>query len=150
MKNHISVNFHAKNFVILSFFVIISVPWHPCWRCSAHKSYTWHCGLYQILVLHQRLSIHLDALRRRDTYGRLLTFVIRCYECYRYKHIRASARYEHTKFSWSKVKSRNSQKYRATKIWSYMVFMMIHMELITSTCSNMQRHCHGCIYYRVR
>ena len=32
---------------------------------------------FRILVLRQRLSIRLDALRRRDTYGRLLIFVIR-------------------------------------------------------------------------
>ena len=32
---------------------------------------------FRILVLRQRLSIRLYALRRRDTYGSLLTFVIR-------------------------------------------------------------------------
>ena len=32
---------------------------------------------FRILDLRQRLSIRLDALRRRDTYGRLLSFVIR-------------------------------------------------------------------------
>ena len=31
---------------------------------------------FRILVLRQRLSIPLDALRRRDMYSRLLTFVI--------------------------------------------------------------------------
>ena len=37
---------------------------------------------FRILVLRRtrRLLIHLDALRKRDTYGRLLTFVIRCCE----------------------------------------------------------------------
>ena len=86
-KNHMNVNFRDKNFVIAMFFRdylraamparTIPIVTPPTIITRAHG-----VGLdldirFRILVLCQRLSICLDALRRRDTYRRLLTFVIR-------------------------------------------------------------------------
>ena len=88
-KNHMNVNFRDKNFVIAKFFHdylstaapaltihVVTPPTILTRGIGACKNRN-NAEPFRILVLHQRLSIHLDALHRRDTYGRLLTFVIR-------------------------------------------------------------------------
>ena len=92
LKNHMNVNFRDKNFVIATFFRdylrtavpartihVVAPPiilTHGVGACK-RKINRNNAEPFRILVLHQRLSIRLDALRRRDTYGRLVTFVIR-------------------------------------------------------------------------
>ena len=89
-KNHMNINFHDKNFVITRFFhdyLCAVAPVQTIHIVTPSIILTHACGTglsldnnepFRILVLrHAELSIHLDTLRRRDTYGRLLTFVIR-------------------------------------------------------------------------
>ena len=94
-KNHTNVHFRDKNFVITMFFCdylraaapartihVVAPPiilTHGVGACKRKINQN-NAEPFRILVLRQRLSIRLDALRRRDTYGRLLTFVIRCCE----------------------------------------------------------------------
>ena len=110
-----NVKFRDKNFVIATFFFfrdylraaalartihVVAPPTILTRGVGACKNRN-NAEPFRILVLRQRLSIRLDALRRRDTYGRLLTFVIRLLhvvkERYRHTHVRtyvrASARY---------------------------------------------------------
>ena len=89
-KNHINVNFRDKISWSLSFFrdyflteapvLTIHVVTPPTiltrgvGACKCEEKWIGtgnNAEPFQILVLHQRLSIHVDALRRRDTYGRL-------------------------------------------------------------------------------
>ena len=88
-KNHIYVNFHDKNFVIATFFrdylrataptltIHVVAPPTILTHGVERKTNRNNAELFRILVLRQRLLIRLDALHRRDTYGRLLNFVIR-------------------------------------------------------------------------
>ena len=84
-----NVNFRDKNFVIATFFRdylrtavpartihVVAPPTILALGVGACKNRN-NAEPFRILVLRQRLSIRLDALRRRDTYGRLLIFVIR-------------------------------------------------------------------------
>ena len=103
-KNHTNVYFRDKNFVITMFFCdylraaapartihVVAPPiilTHGVGACK-RKINRNNAEPFRILVLRQRLSIRLDALRRRDTYMRLLTFVR---ASARYPPARASAR----------------------------------------------------------
>ena len=81
-----NINFRDKNFVITMFFcdylrAAMPVQTIPIVTPPTIITCARGVGLdldirFRILILRQRLSICLDALRRKDTYGRLLTSMI--------------------------------------------------------------------------
>ena len=77
-----NVNFCGKISWLLHFFMFTAAPIRTIHVVAPPTILTRGVGLEvckceEKKVLCQRLSIRLDALHRRDTYGRLLTFVIR-------------------------------------------------------------------------